>query len=212
MTFDSAEDRMAPVFGRKRGAVGPPEHFVLDVRPFAGPQRLENRRLLRRVRRAIRPRVVNQRVHLPADERGGRFVAKKPRARGVAERADPAEIDAVDRLGCRVEQQPYPFLAFGDFLARTHELRDVPRDAGNADDAVRCIENRREGDRDVDDGAVFAQPPRLEALDRPAFAQLAEESYRSRLCVRPDKETMHDGRWPRQRYIRRAGARRCSSS
>ena len=29
----AAEDRMAPVLGRERRAVGAPEHFVLDVRP-----------------------------------------------------------------------------------------------------------------------------------------------------------------------------------
>ena len=101
--------------------------------------------------RAVRPAVMDQRMHLPADQRRRRVVAEQPRARRVAERADAAQIDAVDRLRGRVQQQPDALLAVGDLLPRPHQLGDVPRDARDADDGVGAVVDRREGDRDVDD-------------------------------------------------------------
>src|SRR5581483_2585827 len=83
--FAVAEDRMTPIFGRKRRTVGTPEDLVVHVRALAVPHRFEDRRLLRRVGGAVGLRVVNQRVHLLADERGGRIVAQRAGARAVAE-------------------------------------------------------------------------------------------------------------------------------
>ena len=80
-------------------AVRAPEHLVVDVRLLPMAHRLVDRRLFRRIRRAVRPRVMNQRVHLLADECRRRVVAEQPRTGGIAEDADAAEIDAVDRFG-----------------------------------------------------------------------------------------------------------------
>src|SRR5687768_12940564 len=118
---------------------------------------------------------MNQRVHLLADELGRRPVAEHPRARRVAERAHAAEVDAVNGFGRRVEQQTDAFFALGDLLPRTDELGDVARNAGYTHESVGCVEDRREGHRDVDDSAVLAQTPRFESLDRPPVAYLAED-------------------------------------
>src|SRR5688572_23459830 len=101
---------MAPVLGRKRRAVQAPDHFVLDVRAFAMAHRLKDWRVLRRVRRAVGTRVVYQLMHLTPGQLF-RLAAEETRAGAVREDADAAQIDAVDGLGRRIEQEPDALLA-----------------------------------------------------------------------------------------------------
>ena len=97
--FALPDDRVAPVFRGERRTIGAPEHLVVDVRLLAMAHRLVDRRLFRRIRRAVGPGVMNERVHLLANERRRRFITQEPRTGGIAEDAGAAEIDAVDRFG-----------------------------------------------------------------------------------------------------------------
>ena len=152
-----------------------------------------------------RPRVMDQRVHLPADQRGGRVVAEQPRARGVAEHADAAQVDAVDRFGRGVEQQADPLFALGDLLARAHELRDVARDRRDADDRVR----RDRGSAKTSPTRRPALPSlrtrvRLQALDRRPSRTCWRIGVDLVLAARRDTGSWRAGRSPRRRCSRTA--------
>ncbi len=118
-----AHDRVAPVLRRERGAVRAPEHFAVDVRRLAVAHRVEDRRLLRRIRRAVRPGVMNR-----ADASACRSAPPASRSRAVRAQAavtkdaDARRVDAVDRLCRRIEQQADTPLALGDVLARADQL------------------------------------------------------------------------------------------
>jgi hypothetical protein len=66
------DDRVAPVLRRERRAVGAPQHLVVDVEAFAMAHRLEYGRVLRRVRRPVGLRVVDERMNRFADQIRGR--------------------------------------------------------------------------------------------------------------------------------------------
>ena len=203
---------MAPVLGRERRAVGAPEHFVVDVRALPGDASPDRSATARAPTGVPSARVwwISGCICLPISAAGD-VVAEQARARRVAEDADAAQVDAVDRLRRRIEQQADPLLALGDLLARPDERGDVARDPRDADDGVARVADRRERDRHVDDRAVLAQPLRLEALDGPSRRAPAAGSSRSRPCVRPGRASSRAGRSPPRRCSRRAAPRRGSS-
>jgi hypothetical protein len=89
-------------------------------------------------------------MHLLADQRRRRLVAEQPRAGRVAEDADAVQIDAVDRLSRRVEEQEDALFPVRELLACGDQRRDVARDRGDADEACdpfRIGENATETSR-----------------------------------------------------------------
>src|SRR4029434_1972183 len=95
---------MAPVLRREAAAVRAPNHFVPDMSADSAAHGVEYGRLFRRGGCAGLRRVMNQRMHLFADEHGRRLVAEETSAGGVTERAYAAQVYAVDRL-CRGDRQ-----------------------------------------------------------------------------------------------------------
>ena len=71
---------MRPAFDWERGAVGAPEHFILHMRVRPVQECLVNPAFCRRKRRFIRVLVVNQLVHILADQLVGLPVAQHPDA------------------------------------------------------------------------------------------------------------------------------------
>ena len=102
--------RVGPVFGRKAGAIGTPEHLVVHMRPYAPLKRSVNGAVVHRIRRAVRPGVVHQLVHVFAQQVAGVGVSQQAGTGRIAEGAAAVEINAVNRLGRGIEQQPYLFL------------------------------------------------------------------------------------------------------
>ncbi len=99
--------RVRPVLGRKGLAIRAEHHLIIDVRPLVLPKRLVDAALLDRVRLPVGPGVVHQVVHVLAQQLVDAVVAQQPGAGGVGERAVAVQIDPVDPLTRRVEQQPH---------------------------------------------------------------------------------------------------------
>jgi hypothetical protein len=101
------DDRVAGVLGVEGGAVGTPEHLVVDAAGPALAEGLEDRAVGLRVVPAVGMGVVDQLVHVAADDRIGR-PAQHLRRAAVDEDAAAGHVEAEDALAGRFEQQAQP--------------------------------------------------------------------------------------------------------
>jgi hypothetical protein len=105
------EEGIRRVIGGETRPIAPPQDFVLEPAPLPMLERLEARALLLGVRRAVRTAVVDERVHIPADQLF-RSVAEHPRSGAVDKRAAALQIDPIDALtGSLQERYLLPVLA-----------------------------------------------------------------------------------------------------
>ena len=81
------------------------------MRSFAARCRTVNRAVGFSERSAIVVAVMHERVHALANEHGRTLEAEHAGSRLVAERAHAVQVDSVDALGCRVEEQANLLLA-----------------------------------------------------------------------------------------------------
>ncbi len=98
------KQRIGPVLGREALTVGPPDDFISDVYSFALYEGLIDPAVFHGIRLSTWPCVVNQRMHILAQQIFIAFVAQHVHAGRIGERAVACEVDAVDPLAGGVEQ------------------------------------------------------------------------------------------------------------
>ena len=95
--------------------------------PARALQDLDDGAVVRRIGRPVRTRVVHQRVHVPSEQILDALVSERAETRRIAERAAALDVDAVDGLGRRVENQPELVFALADGVyARLLECEPLP--------------------------------------------------------------------------------------
>ena len=93
-----------PVLGRKARSVFVPHHFVVGVYTAAFSECLEYAAIGHRVRIAVGSRVMDEIVHVLAQQFVGVVEAEQSDARRVGERTAAVHVDPVDSLARRVQQ------------------------------------------------------------------------------------------------------------
>jgi len=86
-----------------------PENFVVDVRALVPPKRPGDSALLLRVGSPVFPGMMEQFVHVTAQELARVRVAQESSTRRVGEGAAASEVDPINRLGRGIEQEPDVF-------------------------------------------------------------------------------------------------------
>jgi hypothetical protein len=107
---------IAPVLRREARPVGAPEDLVFRVTAPILPDGAKHAGLVHRVGLTVRARVTDQGMRIPAEQFAGAGVAKHRQTGRVAEREVPIEVETVDSLRRRVEEQPHLLLALADLL------------------------------------------------------------------------------------------------
>ena len=96
-----------------------PENFVVDVRALVPPKRPGDSALLLRVGSPVFPGMMEQVVHVPAQELAGTRVAQESSACRAGEGAAASQVNRINRLGRRIEQEPDVFFALAQgFVSR----------------------------------------------------------------------------------------------
>src|SRR6516165_7760707 len=75
------------------------------MRPFAFPKGLTDTAVAEFTRSAVTPSMVNELVHVAAEQVVGAVITQQTETRGIAEHAIAVGINSVDGLGRRIEQQ-----------------------------------------------------------------------------------------------------------
>src|SRR6476660_9302357 len=96
--------RVGPILDPNAGPVGAPKNVALRVSAFARQKGPVDRALFLRVRRPVRPPVMDQGVHVLADDLARVRVAEQADAGGVAKGAPTREVEPADRLGRRIQE------------------------------------------------------------------------------------------------------------
>ena len=117
--------RVGPILGWKGSPVLAEHDLVIHVRPLVLPERAVDTAFLHRVRLSVGARVVHQLVHVPTQELCIVLEAEQPQAGGVRERAAAVQIDAIDPLTRRLQQQPSQLVADEDVLRRRLTARGI---------------------------------------------------------------------------------------
>src|SRR5690349_552229 len=92
---------------------------------------------------AVGMAMMNERVHVFANNCVFRVIAKQPKSSSVAEGAVAFRIHSENALRGRIQDQPKLFLAFSKGARRTLAFGDVMGNCGDATDVSACIEDRR---------------------------------------------------------------------
>ncbi len=87
--------------------------------------------------------MVYQRVHVAADELTRVVVSQQSRARGIGERAQPLQIDSVDRLRGGIQQQPDVLLAVVQRALRVLALNPQRDFLGRCADSFHSLRTER---------------------------------------------------------------------
>ena len=187
-------NRIRPVFGREARPVRPPENFVIEVRIAALLEGLEDPTFVNGKRRAVGAVVVDQVVHVAAQQFAGVLVAQHSDAGGVAESAVSLDVQTVDRLRGRIQQEPESLLALTECFLRPLSLEIV------------CVQQLRRppgqaGEND-DEGQGHERPAKLSRVKPRPFADHQQPAEQDR---HPDYRRQHA---PRQHAARTVVAER----
>ena len=166
----AAPDRITPVFGSERCAIGPRDDFCIGVRTFACAERNVNRAILLGVAR------VQEVMNLTSDQVVRGHVAEHADTRRVHEGARAVGAETDNAFRSRLQQQPDSPLALADVPLRFPELRDVAADQRRADNTGFRIVDWRDRDRDVAQRTVFVQAQYFDLFDAFAAAQRIQKS------------------------------------
>src|ERR1700730_5698823 len=109
---------IGPVFSRKTSSFGVPQHFSVDVDALSGLQCPHNSTCFCRELRADSTRVMNQIVHIPAEEIFDALIPQSAKTGWVAESAAAFEVNSVNGFSCGVEKEPKLILALTQRLLR----------------------------------------------------------------------------------------------
>src|ERR1700733_45104 len=119
---------MRPVFARKAGAVATPDDFVVDVCAKSVPESPVDMALLRRIRHSIGAGVVHHGVHVLAQQLARLLVTQNSHARWTTKCAKALNIDTVNGLGNRIQNQTYQFATLSYLLLGPLALADIARE------------------------------------------------------------------------------------
>src|SRR5207244_10815037 len=91
---------------RKAGAVLSPINLIVSMNAMAVLKTYVNGALLDRIRPAVGPSMVFQRMHVFPEQFGGIVISKQAHRCGIAEKASALAIAAKDRLRGGIEYEP----------------------------------------------------------------------------------------------------------
>src|SRR5690348_4373330 len=135
--------RICPVFHRKGGAIRLPEHVIIKVHLLPLAQRLADRAFLRWKRLSIGARMMDERVHVAAEQLVRMLVAEQAETRRIAKGAATLNVNPANSLHRGLQNQAKFLLAFpqhlrgalifGDVLLEGDEIGDLAglREDGN---------------------------------------------------------------------------------
>src|SRR5580658_10079591 len=126
--FTLAKHRMRPKLHRKAGAVLFPIKLIVSMNILAALKTYINGALLDRIRPAVRPRVMFQRVHVFPEQLGRIVISEQAHRRRIAEKASAFGIATEDPFRGGIKDEPDPLLAVPERFFRLLSLRDVFRE------------------------------------------------------------------------------------
>src|SRR5580693_8143494 len=126
--FTLPKYRMRPKLHRKTGAVLSPIDLIVSMNILAALKTYINGALLDRIRSAVRPGVMFQRVHVLPEQFGRIVVSQQPHRRRIAEKASTFGIATKDPLRGGIEYETNPLLAIPERFFSLLSLRDVFRE------------------------------------------------------------------------------------
>src|SRR3954451_6138630 len=127
---------------------------------------LMNPALLRRERCPVWMLVMDQIVHILAQQFVHTFISQSAQAGRVAERAAVLEINSINGFGRRVEKKPEPVLPFAQRLFRLFSLCDVGHHADYTHHLAAVIEGRAPGIFAPSCSTVRAQCSKTDLISR----------------------------------------------
>src|SRR3984957_4337387 len=101
---------IAPVFSRETGAIRSPQSLVVDVVSFPSARCPQDSTVFRGERCPISTSLMDQMMHILAEEFVRSFISQNTKASGVAKGAAAFEITSINGLGSRFEYQTEFFL------------------------------------------------------------------------------------------------------
>src|SRR3984957_16138739 len=139
---------IAPVFSRETGAIRSPQYLVVHVVSFPGARCPQNSALFRGERCPISTSLMDQMMHVLAQEFVSVLIPQKAKTGWIAERATALEINSINGIGGRVKNQSKFILTFALCLFRLLARGNVLNCATEPDDlAVRIAHRFATGDR-----------------------------------------------------------------
>src|SRR5258708_12450772 len=97
---------IGPVFSRETFSFGVPQDFFVDVDALSGLQRPHNSTCFCREHRAIATKVMNQLVHILAEEIVGTLISQSAKTGSVAECTPPFQSNSINTFSGALEKNP----------------------------------------------------------------------------------------------------------